>query len=134
MILLPFWNFMKGIKMTYPKAETWPSIELLFDDVNIRLPSELMERLAQRYAEHSGEYKTNEYDYDSDLPVNACMMKDNLKDIEEELVDAIFNALVFNFRYNRHLSYGGQIIDVLQAEWVYVKRIREDIAAIKAMS
>ena len=92
-----------------------------------------MERLAQRYAEHSGEYKTDEYaDSDSKLPVNACMMKDNLLDIEEELVDAIFNALVLNFR-NKSLPYGRQLVEGLRVEWSFVTKVQQDIAAIKAM-
>jgi len=36
-------------------------------------------------------------------PVNACMFKDNLQDVEEELIDAIFNALVYLYR-NKNVS------------------------------
>ena len=60
---------------------------------------ELWKLLNNRYQQHSLEYATAHIDKASGLPINACMFKDNLQDVEEELADAIFNTLVFMYRY-----------------------------------
>lgn len=52
-------------------------------------------------------------------PMNAAMFKDNLQDVEEELVDAVFNALIYlqrteGKRGGRLMSYLGSTWEILQ--------------------
>ena len=59
------------------------------------------------------------------------MMKDNLKDIEEELIDATFNALVFSFRLSKKHPYGAkEILRTLQNIWSYVQQVKREMYAM----
>ncbi len=66
--------------------------DLLNNIPRIHLPSNLKAQLRKRYDEHAMEYATEKLH--ENVPINACMDKDTIKDIEEELVDACFNALI----------------------------------------
>lgn len=57
------------------------------------IPPDLKSLLYQRHRDHEHEYASDEV-HESGLPVNRCWHKDTVQDIEEELTDAIFNALV----------------------------------------
>ena len=99
-------------------CDTWPPI----DDV-LRagkrlepIPIELDRRIAERYREHGREYTGADIMEIAEgrlQSVNLCMSKDNLADVEEELTDAAFNALIFCYRQgdSRLLK---RIIDVWQ--------------------
>ena len=84
-------------------CDTWPPI----DDV-LRagkrlepIPIELDRRIAERYREHGREYTGADIMEIAEgrlQSVNLCMSKDNLADVEEEIVDAIFNTLILCYR------------------------------------
>src|SRR3990167_2964753 len=106
------------------KILTWPPIELLLAEW--RLPQEVVEKLSQRYLEHAGEYVSKEV-HDNGMPINLAMYKDNLTDIEEELVDAIFNALVFKMRNPEQQEAAGWILQLLDLSWDFVQDARKKI-------
>lgn len=86
------------------------------------LPDTLVERVLKRYREHAEEYATKQIDPDTGFPVNACMLKDNLPDIEEELVDAVFNALI-----HCHRKVEGQyLLERLGECWRIVQSLMEE--------
>ena len=79
-------------------CKTWPFMDDLLK--GIRMPDTLAARLRQRYDEHAMEYATDEVVKVGDdlIPRNACLNKNTLQDIEEEVVDALFNVLVLIFK------------------------------------
>ena len=98
----------------YPEAATWPPIEEIFGQHE--LPEKLAELLAERYAEHSSEYASDIEQFDGKF-INTCMFKDNLQDVEEELVDAIFNTLV----YLKRGGDGEELLERLLGAWELVR-------------
>lgn len=76
-------------------CKTWPYMDHLLEEKDSNDPH-LEALLRSRYDSHAGEYITGEsVIIDGEpVPLNACMQKDTFQDIEEELVDAIFNGLV----------------------------------------
>ena len=70
--------------------------------------------LTDRYRELGGKYATDEYDQETGLPINSCMQRDNLQECYEELVDAVFNILVYIYR-NPRLKGGHTILSTLMA-------------------
>lgn len=81
-------------------CKTWPLLDNLLD-IEETLPLPLVALLSKRYAAHGAEYASDEIHEESGLPVNTCMNLDTLAELEEELVDAIFNSLVAIFRQRR---------------------------------
>lgn len=73
-------------------CKTWPSADELF--AGVALPAELAASLKDRYQRFGGEYASDQIEPSSGLPINQCWFKDNLVDVEEELIDATFNAIV----------------------------------------
>lgn len=92
------------------------------------MPQEVVEKLSRRYLEHASEYVSKEI-HDSGMPINLAMYKDNLTDIEEELVDAIFNALVFKMRNPEQEEAAGWILQMLDLSWGFVQSAKEKLAA-----
>ena len=70
--------------------------------------------LTDRYRELGGKYATDEYDRETDLPINSCMNRDNLQECYEEMVDAVFNCLVYIYR-NPELTGGHALLGSLLA-------------------
>lgn len=83
---------------------------------------ELWKLLNNRYQQHSLEYATAHIDKASGLPINACMFKDNLQDVEEELTDAIFNACVFIYREGS----GRKLLEFLIDVWECLQELRKE--------
>ena len=77
---------------------TWPTIELLVSSTPHPL-GDMIPDLSKRYKELGGKYALEEIHKPSGLPINSCMKRDNLQECYEEMVDAIFNILVYNYRY-----------------------------------
>lgn len=75
------------------------------EDLRLRDGRSVWDELLARYEAHGGEYASGEIHEPSGLAVNQAMFKNNLVDVEEELVDALFNALVYNFRDRSHGNY-----------------------------
>ena len=89
-------------------CKTWPFMDDLIGAAysESALPESLQQKLRERYNAHGGEYVTEELRFPEGkdgpaVPINACMKADTVKDIEEELVDAIFNCLVLSFKASR---------------------------------
>ena len=51
------------------------------------------------------------------------MFKDNLTDVEEEVVDALFNALVYEYRYP---GLGTRLADSLIDIWLDIQELRKE--------
>ena len=101
-------------------CETDPSMDALVEKELYRLTDDIVSELRSRYARHGMEYATEKMH--GDTPVNACMTLDNLKECREELIDAIFNLLVYLFREPDEVKrwhYGqeplGQVIQAYRA-------------------
>ncbi len=62
------------------------------------LPTYLLEDLQERYEKLGGKYASEEIHEESGLRINSCMDRDNMQECYEELVDAVFNCLVYIFR------------------------------------
>ena len=119
-------------RIQWPEASTWPSLEEIFGDHDDhRLPNKLKLIIAERYIAHSSEYicepKEGLWKHrNSPLPVNLCMEKDNLQDVEEELVDATFNALIYAMRYPQ--SNAASLLHSLVTTWDILQRERKRVA------
>ena len=86
----------------------WPDIQDL--QFLHPLPRRLVARLDERYRGLSDAYRTNIL-LKNGRPVNACMEKDSLKDAEEEVVDAIFNLLVYRLKVKQELLKDAPVSD-----------------------
>lgn len=79
----------------------YPSIEELIPQIlTHRLPASLQDSLKTRYEELGGKYLTKEEYIDGRL-TNACMFNNSLQDAVEEVVDAVFNNLVWMYKHER---------------------------------
>lgn len=85
----------------------------------------MWQKLLDRYSAHGLEYATAELHPETGQPINLAMSKDNLQDVEEELIDALFNALVYNFRDRQHGNY-------LASAILYCLRILGDEYTVRA--
>ena len=107
-------------------APTWPSItELKGSPGNTKIPDSLMALIQKRYEEHAPEYISDEMHF-SGKPYNKCMFGDSLQDCEEEIVDAVFNAMVYNMRAQLGATWksNGKLVDDLSEIWLFVQRIK----------
>lgn len=78
-------------------CKTWPFMDELLEKIGYDLTDPIIEELQIRYDKHGMEYATEKRH--GDVPINACMNANTVKDIQEELTDAIFNMLVLNVKY-----------------------------------
>lgn len=76
----------------------YPSFEELTPGV-IRavLPVTLYDVLEQRYKDLGPRYLTDQF-YNDGRQINGCMFKSSVQDCLEEVVDAIFNTMVWMFK------------------------------------
>ena len=106
---------------------TYPNIDELleaFYRTHLTLAPGLVTELEKRYAEHGGEYATEERHEDGRV-VNACMTADSFQDIADELVDAMFNALVCNFRHLGKSLFRLALIQEIGFCWFLLKGLQE---------
>ena len=62
-----------------------------------KLPLPLIEELRRRYDAHGWEYATPNFHTDGRV-VNECLYSDSIVLAREEVIDAVFNLLVANFK------------------------------------
>lgn len=99
-------------------CETFPPLDDVFaKNAGIPLPEHLEELLRERYREHGPDYATATLR--DGVPENACMQKNNLVDVEEELVDAVFNALIYNYRAGGGIYAAPRLLSLLLDAWRY---------------
>lgn len=107
---------------------TWPSIaELEGAKGNVgAIPASLIALVSKRYEEHAPEYISDEMHH-SGKPYNLCMFADSLKDCEEEVIDAVFNAMVYNMRAELGATWHHRpnLIFSLVEVWNLLQRIKE---------
>lgn len=73
----------------------YPSInEILPTYLLSRVPSSLVEEIKERYAILGPKYVTEQI-YSDGRSINGCMLKSSVQDAIEEVVDAVFNTLVW---------------------------------------
>lgn len=78
--------------------QVYPSIEeLLPPDLQARVPASLDAWVRERYASLGDKYLTTDIMPDG-RRVNSCMYKSSVQDALEEVVDAVFNVLVWLFK------------------------------------
>lgn len=86
-------------------CQTWPTIDEMLKTIPLAgIEPDLEKIIRQRYDEHGMEYATDENR--DGLPINGCINKNTLQDIEEELVDTCFNALVLCFKARDNFHFG----------------------------
>ena len=115
-------------------CKTWPFMDDLLK--HAEMPHDLADVLRQRYDEHAEEYATDatmRMRDGVDVPINACMTNDTRQDIEDEVVDAIFNALVLLHKHEdpEHYEDGRVILQMLRGTWLYLRHLmqKEEIPA-----
>lgn len=80
------------------KSEVYPSIEeLMPSSLLSRIPVVLANEVAIRYDTLGGKYLTDQHT-DDGRQINACMFNDSCQDAIEEVVDAVFNVLVWIYK------------------------------------
>lgn len=108
-------------------------MDVLLARFGAALPSALEEQLHSRYDAHGMEYATEEFHIDENderVPINACMTADTYRDIDEELVDAVFNCLVMSHKLEAERDYAKYqsmvaITHRLIRTWQQVKELSE---------
>lgn len=108
------------------EATTWPSIaELEGSSGNTKIPANLMALISKRYEEHAPEYISDEM-HPSGKPYNKCMFVDNLVECEEEIVDAVFNAMVYNMRAQLGATWrvSEKLVEDLSEIWLFLQRLK----------
>lgn len=81
-----------SIDDVYPNLE-----ELLPEDIQAKIPISLFEEIRNRYETLGVKYMTDTQSDDGRF-VNGCMYKSSIQDALEEVVDAVFNCLVWIFK------------------------------------
>lgn len=78
--------------------EVYPSIDDLMPHVMLGLiPGALAQEIKERYENLGLKYLTNKRTEDGRW-INACMDKSSVQDAREEVIDAVFNTLVWIFK------------------------------------
>lgn len=78
--------------------EVYPSIDELMPHVMLGfVPGALAQEVTERYENLGLKYLTNKKTEDGRW-VNACMDKSSVQDCREEVIDAVFNTLVWIFK------------------------------------
>lgn len=84
--------------MVLSVEDVYPSIgELMPEAITARLPVMLAEEIRERYSKLGTKYMTDEQHSDGRF-INACMNNSSIQDAIEEIVDAVFNTLVWIFK------------------------------------
>lgn len=85
-------------------SNVYPSIdELLPRILSAHVPESLAEIIRERYDTLGEKYLTDAFHFDG-RRINACMDKSSIQDALEEVVDAVFNTLVWIFKGDRKNS------------------------------
>ena len=106
---------------------TWPSItEMEASPGNTKIPASLMTLISKRYEEHAPEYISDDMHF-SGKPYNKCMFSDSLQECEEEIVDAVFNAMVYNMRAQLGATWRAseKLVEDLSETWLFLQRLKE---------
>lgn len=83
---------------TQSKVYVYPNImELLSPELQDRIPESLAAWIRERY-ETLGEKYLTDKQYVDGRYINGCMFKSSIQDALEEVVDAVFNVLVWHFK------------------------------------
>ncbi len=107
-------------------AATWPSIaEMAGSPGNREIPEDLLKIVRERYVAHSPEYVSDEIHHNG-KPYNKCMFSDSLQECEEEIVDAVFNAMIYNTRAELGATWlsNPTLIEKLIEVWELLKRLK----------
>lgn len=83
---------MESVQTVYPSID-----ELLTSELQARVPQSLAEWITERYAVLGPKYLTDDMRFDG-RRINACMNKSSVQDALEEVVDSVFNILVWLFK------------------------------------
>jgi len=83
------------------------------EELQDRIPESLAATIRQRYAELGSKYLT-EATLEDGRKINSCMFKSSINDAIEEIVDAVFNTLVWllklrNSEQNSESAYSAMI-------------------------
>lgn len=103
-------------------CETLPFMDDIVAGARIPMPTELHQRLQARYQKHGTAYASPTLQ--DGVPINQCMYADNLQDAEEEVVDAVFNMLVFQLRNSTEPFSGSQVTQHLVQCWEQLQQLR----------
>lgn len=95
---------------------TWPLIEDLIDVSPYGISTDLVKSLTERCEKLGEKYATEEIHEESGLKINSCMNRDTLQELYEELVDAVFNCLVYMFRFPGRKNGGAKPLLALLLE------------------
>jgi hypothetical protein len=94
----------------------YPNIdEILTPTLLSRIPANLAELIKERYVGLGQKYVTDVEHTDGRL-VNACMFKSSIQDALEEIVDAVFNTLVWIFKIQIKNETNYQSVDYPEGE------------------
>jgi hypothetical protein len=86
----------------YPNTD-----ELLPNMLLAKVPASLVLDITRRYKEYGPKYMTDGFHIDG-RQINACMQRNSIQDAIEEVVDAVFNVLVWIFKLSKDNSAYGQ--------------------------
>lgn len=76
----------------------YPSVQEILPSVMMSIiPASLAQEIDKRYTELGPKYVTDTV-HDDGRKVNGCMFKSSVQDALEEVVDAVFNVLVWMFK------------------------------------
>lgn len=88
--------------MELPLNNVYPSIEELTPEtIKAIVPALLIEEIEFRYNELGDKYITV-YKHPDGRQINACMFNSSVQDCREEVVDAVFNVLVWALKLHMH--------------------------------
>lgn len=116
--------------------EVYPSMQDLAPDIlRAHLSGLLLERVKERYANLGGKYMLPFPEWQhKGRAMNACMVKDSRQDIEEEIVDAVFNTLVLLLKSRKNddsntAEHASDILMMLSQVFATLETIRGEIGA-----
>ena len=106
----------------YPSTE-----ELMPELIRARLPALLCDEVEERYRTLGEKYVTDIVHEDGRY-INGCMYKSSAQDAVEEVIDAVFNTLVWIFKING--GAGDQ--SSAESSWLILQGLIETYALLKA--
>lgn len=106
------------------KTKEWyPDSTDLLEDFLAFLPFDLVLQVISRYEQYGEEYLLD--DKIGDRRINKVMQSDNVRLVEEEIVDAVFNVLALIFRHGESIG-GGGILGSLVSAWQELQLVKEE--------